>query len=159
MRNAVLVALIAAAGTLAGCASGPRLSAAQQLALHEQHAGAPVDSFRIGLGLSGWNSIDDRHLVVHTRPGEAWLLVLQHDCPGLAFAQNIGLTSQIQRVQARFDRVLVRDGIVHSCRIGQIRPLDSKALGQAQTALRQAIIEERQQEAGGDEGTPPSPGR
>ncbi len=58
------------------------------------------------------------------------------------------MTNQGGRVYAKFDDVLVLGGLQNSfrmpCRIAEIRPLDVKALRQAQKQLRQANAAERQ---------------
>ncbi|MGE4337109.1 MAG: DUF6491 family protein, partial [Pigmentiphaga sp.] len=52
-----LAASALAATVLAGCASGPRTSDAEKLALYEQHAGAPVSSFMYTMPMDGWTPL------------------------------------------------------------------------------------------------------
>lgn len=146
MSSALLATLV-----LAGCATTTRLTSQEQLQLHLAHAGEPVPSFRFFGSLHGWNELGDRAMVVHTRPNESWLLQFDATCPGLTHATTIGLSSQFDRVYARFDQVYVRDTIPSSCRISSIRPLDSKAIKAGQAQLRQAKIEQRQAEQAEDE--------
>jgi hypothetical protein len=142
--------LVAIAGLLAllagGCAS-TGLSDAQELALYRSHAGEPVKSFTLFGQLSGWVPLGDTALAVWTRPSEAFLLELPGRCLDLDVAPAITLTSQGSRVYAKFDQVLVLGGppsrFRMPCRIDTIRPLDVKALRQAQKQLREARSTER----------------
>ena len=146
-----IISSVFAALLLAGCASTPRLSEAERLQLHLAHAGEPVPSFRFFGNIQGWSELGDKAMVVYTRPNEAWLLEFDATCPGLPYATTIGLSSQFDRVHARFDRVFVHDAIPASCRISTIRPLDSKALKADMAQLRQAKMEKRAEE-GGEQG-------
>ena len=143
--------LLGALVALGGCATTGRLSDQERLDLYRTHAGEPVRSVRYFGSLIGWTSLGDRALSVQTRPGENWLLELDGPCQGLDFAQTIGLTSRMNQIDARFDRVLVRDGFPGGCRIATIRPLDAKALKTEMRALRKAEATERPdgQEAAG----------
>jgi hypothetical protein len=128
------------AGVLAlgACATsaGPRASGT--LALHEAHAGAPVDSFRYHGRINGWMPLGDSAIVLWTRPGEAWLLDLHGSCPDIAYAPTISVSHQNGRVSARFDRVFARGGGSSDipCTIRQIRPLDVKAIRHAEKTAR-----------------------
>lgn len=143
-----MISGVFAALLLAGCASSPRLSETERLQLHLAHAGEPVPSFRFLGSIQGWSELGDKAMVVYTRPNESWLLQFDATCPGLPYATSIGLSSQFDRVHARFDRVFVHDAIPASCRISTIRPLDSKALKADMAQLRQAKMEQRTDEAG-----------
>ncbi|HCL45498.1 MAG TPA: hypothetical protein DIC54_15145, partial [Pseudomonas sp.] len=76
------------------------------------------------------------------------LLELRAPCQALPYATAIGLTSQMNRVSARFDKVLVRDptgGPRMPCFINSIRKLDVKALRASEQELRQAQVQEREE--------------
>lgn len=153
--NRILAMAGALALTLAasGCASGPRQSDADRLALYRTHAGEPVESFRFFGSLNGWTPLGEEALAVWTRPGEAFLLELLGPCQDLVFTPAIGLTSNMGRVHSRFDKVLVRNSgasIQMPCHIGTIRPLDVKALRASQKEMREAQVQERE----GGTGTP-----
>lgn len=107
---------------------------AERLAGYTAVAGAPVANFRF-FTLYSWEPLSDTQLAVYTRPTEAWLLNVDGGCRELAFTQAIGLTSSLNQVWARFDKVLTgrRD---FPCTITQIRPLDIKRLRAAQQAQR-----------------------
>lgn len=145
-----LAGLLAATLALGGCASGTGLDDAGKLALYRAHAGAPKDSFTFFGSLNGWTPLGDSALAVWTRPGEAWLLELRGPCQDLDFSPAIGLTSSINRVHARFDKVLVRSpgSIDVPCYIDTIRPLDVKALRASEKELREARLQEREAGAG-----------
>lgn len=130
LRRTALTACIALGALLAACSSTPRMSDADKYALYDAHAGEAVDHFRYFGSINGWTPLGDSALAVWTRPSEAWLLDLSGPCQDLAFTNAIGLTSSMGRVNARFDKVLVRStgSINMPCHIRQIRPLDVKAV-------------------------------
>lgn len=142
LTTAALAAMLA----LAGCATTGKLGEAEKLALYQAHAGEPVSSFSYFGSINGWTPLGDGALAVWTRPGEAWLLELQGSCMDLTSTPVIGLTSNMNRVHARFDKVMVRSpGSMNiPCYIGQIRPLDVKALRTSEKELREARAEERE---------------
>lgn len=128
-----------------GCATTPKLSDAEQLAMHRAHAGEPVPHFRYFGSLIGWTPLGREALAVWTRPNEAYLLQLTAPCPDLDFAQGISISETMHQVSARFDRVtpLGRGSMTIPCQIQEIRPLDTKALKQAEVNLREAKTETR----------------
>ncbi len=136
---------------LGACASGPKQSDAERLALYQSYAGQPVDDFRYFGSLNGWTPLGDSALVVWTKPNQAYLLDLFGPCADLDYAPAISLSNLSSRVSARFDKVYVLGGgggIRIPCRIETIRPLDVKALKQAQREMREAKVVEREAGAG-----------
>ncbi len=134
LTTAVLAAVLAAAA-LAGCASSG--SSEDKYALYEANAGAPVNSFRFLGSINGWTPLGDSAVAIWTRPSEAWLLDLSGPCPDLPFATAIGVSSNMNQVSARFDRVIPGNsapGPTIPCHIQQIRPLDVKAIRSAERA-------------------------
>jgi len=150
LEGGAMKTLIGAAAlslALVACATTGRLSSQQRLELYRAHAGPPQDSLQYFGSLNGWTELGDSALAVWTRPSEAYLLELRGPCQGLDYATAIGLTSQMGRVSARFDKVLVRDptpGPALPCFIGSIRKLDVQALRSTEKELRQAQVQERQ---------------
>lgn len=139
---AALVAMLGAAG----CATDRGLRDEERRALYLQHAGAPMPSFRYFGSINGWTPLGDDMLAIWTRPSEAVLLTLSGTCPELEFATAISLTSQFRTVYAKFDRVVpVPSGgassVVIPCPIREIRPLDVKALRDAQREMRTDVRE------------------
>jgi hypothetical protein len=139
---------------LAGCTSDSGLRTAERYALYQQHAGAPVSSFRYFGSINGWTPLGESALAVWTRPSEAWLLHLQGPCPDLGFAPAISLTSHMNQVSARFDKVIAHapGSMRLPCHIREIRPLDVKALRASEKELREARIQEREAADGGSDG-------
>lgn len=113
---------------------GPRERAAQRLAEAERHAGAPVEDFHFW-DIQRWEHLGPLEVLVWTRLNEAWLLKLQRPCTGLDYATGIGLTSTANRVHRRFDAVVFEQ---QRCRIGEIRPVDGKALKAERRATARA---------------------
>lgn len=129
------VVVLLAAGLVACATPGPAARQAAALARYEAAAGEPVDSFRF-FRASGFTVLGDEVLAVWTGPSEAWLLRVDPPCSELSWQPAIGLTSSLGRVSVRFDEVLAgRD----RCRIREIRPVDGKALREAERAARGAI--------------------
>ncbi|GHA76022.1 DUF6491 family protein [Cognatilysobacter bugurensis] len=136
----------------AGCATDSRLREGERKALYLQHAGAPVPSFRHIGSINGWTPLGDDMLAIWTRPSEAVLLTLNGPCPELDFATAISLTSQFRTVYAKFDRVVPigsigSASIVIPCPIREIRPLDVRALRDAQREMRKDVREAPRDEA------------
>lgn len=132
------------AGLLAGCSSVPYAQRqSQRQAQYAAAAGAPVRSFHFFSPLYSWEALSDQQLAVYARPNQAWLLDVD-GCPNLTFANAIGLTSSLNEVSVRFDRVLTgRNNF--PCTITQIRPINVSRLRAAQQAQRK--IDEKPREA------------
>lgn len=147
MKRLLPLALVVAT-TLAACASGPRMSDTERLALFTEHAGEPVNSFRYFNRLSGWTSLGNNALAVWTRPSEAFLLQLTGPCNDLAFAHAISVTSRMSTVSARFDSVIPRgpgmSNIQIPCRIQTIRPVNVAAMRAHKQEIRDASAVERE---------------
>lgn len=131
-----------------GACSTTRMTSAETLTLYKSHAGAPVKDFQYFGHISGWSPLGDSALTVWTKPNQAYLLELYGPCTDLDFAPAISMSNMAGRVSARFDNVYVHGGGASSirlpCRIETIRPLDVKALKQAQKELREAQMVERE---------------
>lgn len=132
---------------LGACASTPKQTTAEKLALYRAHSGEPVRDFQYFGSITGWNPLGDSALVVWTKPSQAYLLELFGPCTDLDYAPAITLSNSMGRVSSRFDSVHVLGGGSSTmripCRIETIRPLDLKALKQAQQELREATVVER----------------
>ena len=138
---------------LGGCASAPTPTDAEKLALYRAHSGEPVSDFQYFGSINGWSPVGDSALMVWTRPSQAYLLELFGPCTDLGSAPAISLSNSMGRVSSRFDSVHVLGGGGNTtmripCRIQTIRPLDVKALRQAQQELREAKVVEREAAAG-----------
>ncbi|HEY0501957.1 MAG TPA: DUF6491 family protein [Lysobacter sp.] len=135
----ILLALVAASLMLGACASDARLRDADRLALYREHAGPPVDSFHYFGSLSGWTPLGDSAIAIWTKPAQAYLLEVHGPCPDLEFAHAIGLSQQMGRVYARFDKVIPLGttgmGSI-PCHIREIRALDVKAIKSAEREAR-----------------------
>ncbi|RYG14085.1 MAG: hypothetical protein EON92_03380 [Burkholderiales bacterium] len=139
--------LLGLAVAMAGC-STTRMSDAETLALYRGHAGEPVKDFKYFGQINGWTPLGNAALAVWTKPNQAYLLELYGPCPDLDFAPAMSLSNMMNQVSAGFDNVYVHGGgaaaIRIPCRIETIRPLDVKALKQAQRELREARMVERE---------------
>ncbi len=144
MKNILLA--VAAVFALSACATGPTLSDQQRLAIHQAHAGAPINKFSHFGALHSWEPLGDSALTVWVRPQTAYLLTLASDCPNLEYGRTITLGDQTGTVFAGLDNVIEGgQSTPNPCRIEQIQPLDAKALKQAERDAR----DELQASAGG----------
>ena len=150
MKRMLLV--LATCLIMGACASTPRQTDAEKLALYRAHSSEPVMDFQYFGSINGWSPVGDSALMVWTRPSQAYLLELYGPCTDLDYAPAISLSNMMSRVSARFDNVYVHGGGSSSmrmpCRIETIRPLDVKGLKQAQKNLREAKLVEREAAAG-----------
>lgn len=120
------------AGTLllAGCASHGAADE-QRLAIYQAHASAPVKKVRY-FSPTGWEEIDENHILVTIRPAEAWLMRLSGPCMDFTDGSPVLLiSSQFGYVSPGFDRVSTGDSRM-SCRIDEIRQVDMFAMRAAQ---------------------------
>jgi uncharacterized protein YceK len=136
MKNS-LVALVIAAGLLAGCASTLAHINAPKLDYRE-YAGEPVKSFDMH-NFDGWSAVSKDQLVVWSGINEAYLIKVTGYCPDLMFANAIGVTSTAGNVD-KFEKVIVGHD---KCFINEIRPIDTKQM----KADRKLLNEQRKQEA------------
>lgn len=141
MKTAIFGTLLATA-MLSACAT-TGMSDADKLAMYRDHAGTPVGSFNYFGRINGWTSLGDSAIAVWTKPSEAWLLDLAGPCPDIEYTPVIGVTSQFNRVSAKFDKVIARGSgsMDIPCRIDEIRPLDVKAIKQAEKSARDQVAE------------------
>lgn len=140
--------LLIAVTALAACASNPKQSSAERLALYRSHASAPVKDFNLFGGINGWQPLGQSALAVWTRPSEGYLLDLTGPCPDLEYAPSIVISSMMSRVST-FDRVTPigggTGGMRVPCRIKTISPLDMKAIKAEQAEMRKAEVEARKE--------------
>ena len=131
---------------LASCTTNPAQRDADQLALYSAHAGEPVSSFRYFGSLNGWTPLGEGAVALWTRPGQAYLVSFKGLCPNLDLATAISVSSQFNTVYKNFDKVtpLNRGTMSIPCHIREIRPLDVKAIRQAEREMRaDAQVSER----------------
>jgi hypothetical protein len=130
--KSLIVPLVAVLG-LSACTG--RMTDADRFAMYDANAGAPVKQIRYYSAM-GWDRIDDQHVLLSMRPSETWLLRVSGPCLDWGGASpTLRLSSTGPYVMAKFDRILT-DGSPVSCRIEEIRPVDTKAIRAAETAYR-----------------------
>ena len=149
------VAALLAATSMAACATGPGQAGAptardypvaanqpdadtRRAQLYRDHAGDPIDAF---LGtINDWTSLDEHSLVVWTGPNRGYLLEVMGPCLELPWAQRITFSNGGYGRLSVFDDVIVlgREPQSQKCTIRVIRPIDAKAVKQAERAEREA---------------------
>ena len=125
------------AGTLllAGCATSHYQTDVQRLEAYQAFAGEPVRKIPY-FNPIGWEEIDDQHILVTTRPKEAWLMRLSGPCLDYGFGSPVlMISSQAGYVSSGFDRVTTGGSRI-SCRIEEIRPVDTMAMRAAGRAAQ-----------------------
>ena len=134
-----LAITIAVASLGAACATDASLRDAERLALYQAHAGAPVRSFQYFGSLNGWTPLGEEAVALWTRPNEAYLLSFNGTLPGPGFRVR---DQRDQPVRAPCTRSSTRwscSAAARStipCYIREIRPLDVKAIKQAEREMR-----------------------
>ena len=136
----VLLAVITVVGGCSSIPYGKRV--ADRQAAYDAAAGAPIRSFHFFQPFWSWESLGTDQVAVYTRPHEAYLLDVP-GCTELPFAAAIGVTSSLNEVHARFDRVLTGREFA-PCIITQIRPIDVTHLKAVQEKQRRIDAEPRQ---------------
>jgi hypothetical protein len=109
------------------CATSPPMTPAERLEFYRANAGDPVGSFHSPARLWGWRALGDSALTVWTSKSQGFLLELANQCPEMAVASSIGLTTRDEQVAAGLDSVVIQRrgsaGSLGTCRIDTIRPL------------------------------------
>lgn len=110
-------------------------SRAERLASFEQFAEPAVASFRYWQ-LTGFETLSNDTIALWTGVNKVYLIKVLPPCPQFDFATAISVThTQTNIVSRRFDAVLFDQ---QRCMIDSIRPVDYKAMRQAERAQRGA---------------------
>ncbi len=137
MSVRTMVLMAAVIPFLAACTSSAafREKRNAELAIFEDHAGAPIDRIRTFNGIDRWQALSENKIAIWTSVNRAYLLTLDEPCSGLEFQHTIGISSTNSTVHRRFDKVEFERRV---CFIEQIRPIDYKGLRATQRELRVA---------------------
>ena len=118
-----------AALALAGCTTpGPKERMQARLALYEEVAGEPVDSFWYPR-IDRWEPLAEDRLAVWINLRQGFLMKVEKPCSDLEWSHAIQVTSSVGRVHSRFDRVIAGQ---NRCRIIEIRPVERDAFREAE---------------------------
>jgi hypothetical protein len=132
----MLMAVLPPMLLLAGCMSNGD-TRAERLAMYQSHAGAPVRQIRYNNPI-GWEEVDGNHILLTMKPKEVWLMKLSGPCLDFGTgSQALAISSQAGFVSSGFDRVTLGDSNL-TCRIEEIRPVDTVAMRAAERARDQA---------------------
>ena len=139
--------LLSALVLATACATSSRTTPAERLEFYRANAGEPVRSFHSPGRLWGWRAIGDSALTVWTSSNRGFLLELANQCPDMAFASSIGLTTRNARVAAGFDSVVVQKrggaGSLSTCRIDTIRPINTRVIKESERDLHDVDLVDR----------------
>ena len=120
------------AGAAAGSVSTAAPATAQERALarYQEYASRPVKSFTWLGHFDSWEPLGKDHLLVYTRPNEAYLLKVRGPCDVRFATGPIGITSTSDTVYTGLDSVVVNSGPAGrwQCPIDEIRPLDVRGM-------------------------------
>ncbi len=126
-----------AALSLAACATTGQTDT-ERLSMVQAHAGAPVKQIR-NLNAMGWERVDGDHVLLNMRPKETWLLTLSGPCLDWGSGSPaLTLSSQTGWLISKFDSIKIAGSPV-TCRIEEIRPVDTVALREAEAARRDQL--------------------
>jgi hypothetical protein len=82
----------------------------------------PVRSIESADRISGWEHLDDQHVLLRLSAQDQYLITLKSRCLGLNWARNVGVTMSNNTIWAGFDAITV-DG--NQCEIELINPVGS----------------------------------
>jgi hypothetical protein len=116
-------------GAGAGTAA-PATAQERALARYSAYAGRPIKSFTWLGRFDSWEPLGKDHLLVYTRPNEAYLLKVSGPCDVRFATGPIGITSANYTVYAGLDSIVVNSGPGDrwQCPIDEIRPLDVRGM-------------------------------
>ena len=101
----------------------------------------------------GWRALGDSALTVWTSKNQGFLLELANQCPEMAVASSIGLTTRNEQVAAGFDSIVIQrpggPGSLSTCRIDTIRPINTRVVKEAKRDLHDADLVNRDPAAPG----------
>ncbi|HET7656089.1 MAG TPA: DUF6491 family protein [Luteimonas sp.] len=118
----------------AGCATTPRMSDAESLALYTSHAGDPVKSVRYRDPIS-WDKVDDQHLILTMRPREVYLVKINGPCLDWGSASpSISIDAPAGFINPGVDKIRV-PSVPVGCRIEEMREVDIAAVREARRAM------------------------
>ena len=139
--------LLSALVLVTACATSPRTTPAERLEFYRANAGEPVRSFHSPARLWGWRALGDSALTVWTSKNHGFLLELAHQCPEMAVASSIGLTTRNEQVAAGLDSIVIQrpggPGGLSTCRIDTIRPINTRVVKEARRDLHDADLVNR----------------
>jgi len=121
---------------LAGCAANDSAP--------DSASTAGDDCFQIRQ-INNWSAIDRKHIYLEEAGNDQFLLTMFSACPGLQYAQVIGLSDRMGRVCPNdFGRITYRDGGVRtSCGIDNVERVESKEAAVALVESRTADDEDK----------------
>jgi hypothetical protein len=97
--------------------------------------------------LWGWRALGDSALTVWTSKNQGFLLELANQCPEMATASSVGLTTRNEQVAAGLDSVVVQRrgsaGSQSMCRIDTILPINSRVVREPKRELHDASLVNR----------------
>lgn len=125
LKSPRLFAATATAVLLGACAqqpTTPEKTIAEVMADRGYAIGEPVQEIR-NYQINGWNSVDDKHLIVNSGPSKDYLISLKVYCVGLTSTEDVQFTTTAGTL-TRLDKVVVNEMAVPShCPIDKIETL------------------------------------
>ena len=140
LGTAALLCLLAACASNRPAAEAPGAAGAgtaapataqdRALARYSAYAGRPIKSFTWLGRFDSWEPLGKDHLLVYTRPNEAYLLKVSGPCDVRFATGPICITSTNYTVYAGLDSITVNSGPGGrwQCPIDEIRPLDVRGM-------------------------------
>jgi hypothetical protein len=143
-----IFSLLGALVLVTACAALAPMTPVERLEFYRANAGEPVGSFHSPARLWGWRALGDSALTVWTSKSQGFLLELAHQCPEMAVASSIGLTTRNEQVAAGLDSVVIQGrggaGSVSGCRIDTIRPINTRNVKESRRDMHDADLVNRE---------------
>ena len=146
--------LLGALVLVTSCAAPPRTTPVERLEFYRANAGVPIRSFHSPARLWGWRALGDSALTVWTSKNQGFLLELANQCPEMAVASSIGLTTRNDQVAAGLDSVVVQTrsgaGGLSTCRIETIRTINTRVVKESKRDLHDVDLVDRDPAVSGE---------
>src|SRR5215469_4572205 len=101
----------AGASAVGATTAAPATAQERALARYQTYAGRPVKSFTWLGRFDSWEPLGKDHLLVYTRPNEAYLLKVSGPCDLHFVTGPVGITSTHSTVYALLDSITVNPGV------------------------------------------------
>ena len=146
--------LLGALVLVTSCATLPRTTPTERLEFYRANAGDPVSGFHSPARLWGWRALGDSALTVWTSKNQGFLLELANQCPEMAAASSVGLTTRNDQVAAGLDSIVIQrrngPGNLSTCRIETIRTINTRVVKESKLDLHDADLVDRDPAVSGE---------
>lgn len=84
-----------------------------------------------------WQSLDNDHLIISTKPGESYLISLQSYCYDLKFAKSIIIKRRLPSVlNTKYDSIIVPNNVGAYCFIDKIQAITTAQINELSSLVK-----------------------